>query len=264
MRGFVVHSATANTPESSPGWLQDGCVEKLVEALPCQIRSSGVRAQGPCKTLVPIACSSRSKRILLVPFTLLTPAHSSLSIQLITMKLSPVKSLLSGFALAILSSPILAQVNSTITSVSTATASTNNSALEYSITALPAVINQTSCVFNCLIPIGLADPSGCDDITNDCACLSAPVDVMDALTSCIQTVCKSSTSQFADSATSLYSSYCVSVYGADPISSAISANSVSDASAAASATDSTTPSATTPAIASSTAKSEALGSVPSM
>src|SRR5271154_1629285 len=96
--------------------------------------------------------------------------------------------------------------SSIITSAVTSSAS-NVSAAEYTITALPAVIGQPSCIFNCLIPIGLADPSGCDDVTNECACLSAPSDVLDVLNNCIQTVCKSSTAAYAAVATSLYESY---------------------------------------------------------
>jgi CFEM domain len=91
---------------------------------------------------------------------------------------------------------------------------------EYSITALPAVQSAPSCLFNCLIPIGLADSSGCDDVTENCACLSAPADVLDFLTDCVETVCQSSTSAFIASATSLYESYCVSVYGSSSFSAA--------------------------------------------
>jgi len=80
-----------------------------------------------------------------------------------------------------------------------------------------------------MVPIGLADPSGCDDVTENCACLSAPADAIDFLTSCIATVCKSSTSEFAASATSLYDSYCNSVYGTATFSEAF----VEESSAAA-------------------------------
>ena len=109
-------------------------------------------------------------------------------------------------------------------------ASATSSSPAYSITALPAVLSQPSCVYNCLIPIGLADPSGCDDVSNDCACLSAPNDVLGVLTGCIETVCKSSTSVYADAVTSLYESYCQSVYGTASFSQAFVAESSAAAS----------------------------------
>jgi hypothetical protein len=122
-------------------------------------------------------------------------------------------------------------------SMSTNMAAPNASSAEYSITALPAVTGQPSCIFNCLIPIGLADPSGCDDVTNECACLSAPSDVLDVLNGCIQTVCKSSTSAYAAVATGLYESYCQSVFGTAQFSQAFSSEA---AAAAASSTASST------------------------
>lgn len=109
-------------------------------------------------------------------------------------------------------------------------AAATSSSPAYSITALPAVISQPSCVYNCLIPIGLADPSGCDDVSNDCACLSAPNDVLDVLTGCIETVCKSSTNVYAATATSLYESYCQSIYGTASFSQAFVAESSAAAS----------------------------------
>ena len=109
-------------------------------------------------------------------------------------------------------------------------AAATSSSPDYSITALRAVISQPSCVYNCLIPIGLADPSGCDDVSNDCACLSAPNEVLDVLTGCIETVCKSSTSAYAVSATSLYESYCESIYGTASFSQAFVAESSAAAS----------------------------------
>ena len=119
---------------------------------------------------------------------------------------------------------------SMMSSIPTATSMTmsatgNISAAEYTITALPAVQSQPSCIFNCLIPIGLADPSGCDDVTNECACLIAPDDALEVLTGCIQTVCQSSTSTYAIIATSLYESYCQSVFGAAEFSEAFAAES---------------------------------------
>ena len=59
-----------------------------------------------------------------------------------------------------------------------ASSTSTSTSPEYTITGLPAVESAPSCVYNCLIPIGLADPSGCDDVTEDCACLSAPSDGM--------------------------------------------------------------------------------------
>lgn len=139
-------------------------------------------------------------------------------------------------------------------------AAATSSPPEYSITALPAVMSQPTCVYNCLIPIGLADPSGCDDVSNDCACLSAPSDVLDVLTGCVETVCKSSTSAYAATATSLYESYCQSIYGTASFSQAFVAESSAAASSSVAAaksasgqpSGSTTATATTP---SSTAKS---------
>lgn len=141
---------------------------------------------------------------------------------------------------------------SSISSISmiASTATANVSAAEYSITALPAVTGQPSCVFNCLIPIGVADPSGCDDVTNECACLNAPNDVLDVLTDCVQTVCKSSTSAYAAIVTGLYQSYCQSVFGSAQFSQAFSSEA---AAAAASSTASTTASTTATGKASATA-----------
>jgi hypothetical protein len=138
----------------------------------------------------------------------------------------------------------------TSTSSIASTATANVSAAEYSITALPAVTGQPSCVFNCLIPIGVADPSGCDDVTNECACLNAPNDVLDVLTDCVQTVCKSSTSAYAAIVTGLYQSYCQSVFGSAQFSQALSSEA---AAAAASSTASTMTSTTATGEASATA-----------
>jgi hypothetical protein len=118
-------------------------------------------------------------------------------------------------------------------SASAAASTSVDTSPPYSITALPAVVSAPSCIFNCLIPIGLADSSGCDDVTENCACLSAPADALDFLTQCVQTVCKSSTSAFGASATSLYVSYCDSVYGTATFSEAF----VEEASAAASSSE---------------------------
>jgi len=131
------------------------------------------------------------------------------------------------------------------------------------------VTAQPACLFNCLNPIGLADPSNCDDVTNDCACLSAPAGAAEAITDCISTVCKSDISQYGDIATSLYNGYCLSIYGSASLSSAASAESVSNAiaSASANATTSGTATQTTAAsgksTASSTSKSQACSSVSS-
>ena len=117
-------------------------------------------------------------------------------------------------------------------SSSAAASSSTDTSPDYTITALPAVQSAPSCVFNCLVPIGLADPSGCDDVTENCACLSAPADVLDFLTDCVNTVCASSTSAFGASATSLYESYCTSIYGNASFSQAFVAESSVDAAAA--------------------------------
>lgn len=153
------------------------------------------------------------------------------------------------------------------TSMAMSAAATSSSP-DYTITALPAVISQPSCVYNCLIPIGLADPSGCDDVSNDCACLSAPNDVLAVLTGCIETVCKSSTSAYGATATSLYESYCQSVYGSASFSqafvaesSAAASSSIASAKSASSFSSTSTTATTTP---SSTAKSLSTVWKPSM
>ena len=156
----------------------------------------------------------------------------------------------------------LAQSSNSTTSAM-ATSTSTSSSPDYSITAVPGVVSMQSsipCIYNCLIPIGLADPSGCDEVSNDCACLSAPAGAQQVISDCINTVCNSSTSQYASTAVSLYQSYCNSAYPASLLSSATSAESVSDAQAASSSTmtsTSTTASATTSASASATSKSEA-------
>lgn len=175
-------------------------------------------------------------------------------------------SLLSSAALAATSSSPAGSstMNPSMTDMPTMTSSVNNSVVDYSITALPAVMSQPSCVFNCMIPIGLADSSGCDDVTNDCACLSAPVDAVDFLSTCIQTVCKSSTSEYFATASSLYNSYCQSIYGSAALVSAVSANSISDASAAAATSSSASSKTSASAKASSTTSSEGLKLAPAL
>ena len=146
--------------------------------------------------------------------------------------------------------------------MSTSAAASTSTSPEYTITALPAVESQPSCVYNCLIPIGLADSSGCNDVTEDCACLSAPADALDFLTSCVETVCGSSTGVDAGVATSLYESYCNSVYGTAVFSSAFSAEAMATANSSvasvmlsSSSSVATTSSTSASASASSTAKS---------
>jgi hypothetical protein len=160
-------------------------------------------------------------------------------------------SLLGALALAQQPTP---RGNSSSMTTSTAVVSTaaNTSAADYTITALPAVTSQPACIVNCLLPIGLDDPSGCDEITNECACLSAPSDALDALTSCIQVVCQSSTSAYAAIATSLYESYCQSVFGTAEFSQAFSSE------AAAASTTTTTSANSTPT------KSESVTRTPSL
>jgi hypothetical protein len=148
-----------------------------------------------------------------------------------------------------------AQSSTPISSAPTIAAASASTA-PYTITALPAVSTQPSCIFNCLIPIGLADPSGCDDVNNECACLSAPADVLNVLTGCIETVCQSSTSAYAAVATSLYQSYCQSVFGAAQISAAYTAESAAAAASASSTAGMTTsPTVSTTAMPSATGKS---------
>jgi len=139
-------------------------------------------------------------------------------------------SVLSG-ALAATSTPMSTSMTGSSMAMPAATPSSfaNVSAAEYTITALPAVQSQSHCVWNCLIPIGLADPSNCDDVTNQCACLNAPVDAMSVIADCIATVCNSDTSSYASIATSLYQSYCISLFGTSQFTSAETANILADA-----------------------------------
>jgi hypothetical protein len=83
-----------------------------------------------------------------------------------------------------------------------------------------------ACVCNCLIPMGLADRSSCNDVT--CACLSASIEAVGFLTDCVAPLCKSSADAFASSATSLCDRYCFSVYGSASISAADKADPSSD------------------------------------
>ncbi|PMD46328.1 hypothetical protein L207DRAFT_507249 [Hyaloscypha variabilis F] len=139
--------------------------------------------------------------------------------------------LLTFLVLTLSSLALAASTTSTLASVSESAAATTTTddSPEYSITALPAVVSAPACVFNCLFPGALNDPVGCDNVTNNCACLSAPANAIDFITGCIETVCASSTSAYAASATSLYESYCDSIYGTATFSEAF----VEEASAAA-------------------------------
>jgi len=120
------------------------------------------------------------------------------------------------------------------------TASVNNSEVSYSLTMLPAATAAAGCVFNCLTAAGLRGSSGCDfDLTNDCACLSAPAGSNDFLTSCVATVCKSSTDAAESTITSLYNSYCSSIYGPESLSAASSAEAASNNASAPTSTTST-------------------------
>ena len=145
-------------------------------------------------------------------------------------------------------------------SAMTVSAPASISTAEYSITALPAVIAQANCVWNCLIPIGLADPSGCDDVTNECACLSAPADVLDVLTGCISTVCTESKSAYAASATSLYESYCTSAFGSMQFAMAFTAAASADAASSSMAAASASSASTAPSSGSASASATATGS----
>lgn len=145
-----------------------------------------------------------------------------------------------------------------MSSMSMSSAASTSSSPDYSITAEPAVASLASvapCVFNCLNPIGLADPSGCDDVSNDCACLSAPIEAQQVITECINTVCTTNTSSYAALATSLYQSYCAGLYSNSSLASATSADSSSDAAAAASSSSAEKSSTTTSASASAASKS---------
>jgi hypothetical protein len=118
-----------------------------------------------------------------------------------------------------------------------ASSSVNNSEVSYSLTMLPAASAAPGCVFNCLNDAGLRGSSGCDfDLTNDCACLSAPAGSNDFLTSCVATVCSSSTEAYESTITSLYNSYCSSIYGSASLAAASSAEASSSAAAAATST----------------------------
>lgn len=173
-----------------------------------------------------------------------------------------VLSLLAACALAQSSTSSMSMssgMSMSMSSMSMSSATATSSSPDYSITADPAVASLASaapCVFNCLNPIGLADPSGCDDVSNDCACLSAPIEAQQVITECINTVCSSSTSSYAALATSLYQSYCHALYSNSSLASATSADSSSDAAAAASSSSSGKSSTTTSASASATSKSD--------
>ena len=165
--------------------------------------------------------------------------------------------------LAIAQSSTSAMASMSMSSMASMTMSVAHSVstAPYTITALPSVIAQANCVWNCLIPIGLADPSGCDDVTNECACLSAPADVLDVLTDCIQTVCTDSQSAYKVSATSLYESYCTSAFGSMQFAMAFtaeaSAAAASSSMAALSSESAASTTSTTSATASATAGSSA-------
>ena len=147
---------------------------------------------------------------------------------------SLIHSALTALTIAQSSTAAMSMSMSNIASMATPTPiAPSVSTAPYTITALPIVIAQPACVWNCLIPIGLADPSGCDDVTNECACLSAPADVLDVLTGCIETVCTESTNAFKASATSLYESYCTSAFGSVQFAMAFTAE---ESAAAASST----------------------------
>lgn len=166
-------------------------------------------------------------------------------------------------ALVFISTAIGLAMSQSMSSMASApTMSVNNSVVEFSITALPAVTALPACVANCLIPIGLADASGCDDVTNDCACLSAPAGAMGEITDCINTVCTASTAAYGSMAVSQYNSYCMSIYGPASISSAAAQESASDASA--SATANSTGSGTSSAPSASATKNESPSTSPSL
>lgn len=114
------------------------------------------------------------------------------------------------------------------TTTAPASAPSDTSGL-YSIESLPAFKSLTaSCLQNCLLPIGLDEPTNCDDQTNDCACLSAPVEAQQAITDCLSTVCSgvsgSQLAGYASTATSLYLSYCSARYPAAALASATAAD----------------------------------------
>jgi hypothetical protein len=119
------------------------------------------------------------------------------------------------------------------------TSSVNNSIVSYSLTMLPAASAAPGCVQNCLNDAGLRGSSGCDfDLTNDCACLSAPAGSNDFLTSCVATVCSASTAAAEAQIASLYNGYCSSIYGSASLAEASSAEASGNAAAAASSTSS--------------------------
>jgi hypothetical protein len=138
--------------------------------------------------------------------------------------------------------------SSTSTSAAPASSATGSSSSttvdtsgEYSLTADPAVLTAVPCVQNCLSPYQMDDPTNCDDVTNNCACLSAPAGVLSVIEGCIATVCTVSASvdAYSSSAQNLYTSYCKAHYNAAQLSSAASAEASSNsAAAAASSTES--------------------------
>jgi CFEM domain len=134
------------------------------------------------------------------------------------------------------------------TSITTETTTVNNSIVSYSLTALPVASSLPICVFNCLNDAGLRGVGGCDfDLTNDCACLDAAYGADDFLTSCVATVCTETASAGAYEAiaTSVYNSYCLSLYGLSSISSASSSGvAAQESSAPSNASSATSPSST--------------------
>lgn len=108
---------------------------------------------------------------------------------------------------------------------------------------VPGSLHQPSCVINCLVDpqnFGSVNGTACtDSLTNDCVCLAGPAAAIEAVATCVVSSCASAAMANATDAadlasvsdvlssdlavaTSLYSSYCLSVFGPTVISVAIS------------------------------------------
>jgi hypothetical protein len=83
----------------------------------------------------------------------------------------------------------------------------------FTLTAFPPMATQAPCLKTCFNPTSLTDATDCDDVTNDCACF-APSDVLAQVKACVAGCGPGPASlSAASAATSLYSAYCVSMYG---------------------------------------------------
>ncbi|OIW32868.1 hypothetical protein CONLIGDRAFT_676687 [Coniochaeta ligniaria NRRL 30616] len=122
----------------------------------------------------------------------------------------------------------------------------------FSLPTQQAVVTQAPCVSACLQqaliasaagPCGLS--AGTAAIDNACACLSAPLVAVHALTNCASAACTGIAAGPAGSApdlvavTSLYNDYCATAVGAEALASAVSSGQAFQATAAAAGSSTT-------------------------